>query len=607
MSGVVLPSEAFGKVFPFFVAANRELIVQSVGPSLTEIAPQVRCGDDFVVHFALDRPKITVNFEELRKRETALFLFRLRENNLVFRTQVVWVESEGSFLFLASPQLQEIEQMRQFNLKPGHFPVHDPLLDHLLALQYRRILTDDLTRLNAELAAARDTAVVASRLKSDFLSSMSHEIRTPMNGVVATADLLLGSKLNFQQRDLAETLRASSQSLLSLLNGILDYSKIENSVNELESVPCDFVDLAEEVVELFWAAANAKGIGLKVKFSLDQRWRFLADPGRLRQVISNLVGNAVKFTAQGSVTVGMVQTADNIRIQVKDTGMGFDNTTKARLFKPFSQADANIQRRFGGTGLGLAICKKTVELWGGEIDVDSEPGRGTCFWFDHPLRPCEDLSATALPEVAAVDVRDAAQRFEIEKLLAWMGVRVSESDEGCLLTDNTETAAQRPMSVLLRPPITTRRIRALLGRSSSGGGGATSGVFGRRAPLVLLVEDNAVNRKVGSLLLRRLGCQCDIACDGSQAVQAVEKKNYSLVLMDKQMPVMDGLEATRQIRKSFPPDRLTIIALTASSFTTDRDACLAAGMNDYMTKPIDARSLETVLARWGLPVESFAV
>jgi len=577
---LTLTAEQLSQLFPHYIATDRNFVVLSRGASLADSFPELCEGASLFAHALLLQPNINPSAETLRKHSTNALRMRLIRTSTDLQGQFLWLERDEAFLFLLSPLAAE---------DPFERPPSEGSL--------------------TELVSARDRALAENRTKSEFLAAMSHEIRTPMNGIIATADMLLESKLNFEQRDLAETLRSSSQSLLSLLNGVLDYSKLESSTNELETVPCDLVDLAEEVLELFWASAKSKGLDLTLDFAFDQNWQFMADPGRIRQVLSNLVGNALKFTKQGAVTIRLLQTAGKVRIEVEDTGIGFDEAVKARLFEPFMQAESGIQRRFGGTGLGLAICRKTVQLWGGEIDARSVPGKGTVFWFDHPANACDldsvsESSRYELPAKVALEMRESHLRFRAEELLCWMGIVVVKADsQAVLLTDNLQKAAENSNVALLRAPVTARRIRSSLRRVQFSSAQRQRQMFGRRAPLVLLAEDNLINRKIAVMLLRRLGCQCDIACDGQQAVQAVQKRDYAVVLMDTQMPIMSGLEATKYLRQLPKGSKLSIIALTANSNAADREACLAAGAYEYLTKPIDAVSLANALSRCGLEVQ----
>jgi signal transduction histidine kinase/DNA-binding NarL/FixJ family response regulator/HPt (histidine-containing phosphotransfer) domain-containing protein len=388
----------------------------------------------------------------------------------------------------------------------------------------------------AELAAARDAAMEASRLKSSFLAMMSHEIRTPMNGVIGLNELLLQTELDADQRRLAQGVQLAGRSLLGLINDILDFSKIEAGQLELESVPFDIRSVLDQVVEMLGPTAADKGIPVSVQVEDDVPRRVVGDPTRLGQVLSNLLSNAVKFTPRGQVTVAAhvaEHTGDTVLLEVTvtDTGIGIPEEQQERLFEPFRQADASTTRTHGGTGLGLAIARQLVQALGGEIDVDSRTGIGSRFRFSARFTvPPENEQHASAPVVAAVESADAEGR-------------------------------------------------------------------GR----VLVVEDNDINQLVALGILEALGYTGEVAVNGADAVERVAKRQYDAVLMDIQMPVMDGVTAARQIRADEPDgSRVPIIAMTASAITGERERCLAAGMDDFLSKPVSsdqlAASLQTQLS-----------
>jgi PAS domain S-box-containing protein len=389
-----------------------------------------------------------------------------------------------------------------------------------------------------QLAAARDEALEASRLKSQFLANMSHEIRTPMNGVLGMAQLLLNGNLEPGQRRRVVALRESGQSLLTIINDILDFSKMEAGKLELEEVDFNLLAAAESVVSLLSSPANDKGLSLTLDVARGVPGWVRGDSVRLRQVLINLLGNAVKFTERGGVefTIGQAASGD-LRFAVRDTGIGIDPSSKDRLLEPFTQADASTTRRFGGTGLGLAICRQLVELMGSSLKFTSEPGAGTTFWFE-----------VALPAVETGDGEHAAT-----------GTRPAGDD-----------ASDRPAPSL-----------------------------GENAR-ILLVDDAEINREVGRGLLESLGYNVEMVSSGSEAVEAVRHSPYAAIVMDCLMPDMDGYEATRRIRALEGPGRHTpIVALTAAAMAGDRERCLAAGMDDYVSKPLDLDLLHAALERSG--------
>ncbi len=388
-----------------------------------------------------------------------------------------------------------------------------------------------------ELLAARDAAQAADRAKTSFLANMSHEIRTPLNGILGMAHLLRRGGVNPKQADQLDKIEVSGRHLSSLINDILDFSKIEAGKLVLEHADFTLDDMIGDTLAVVANGASARGLQLSVDMQ-DMPQALCGDRTHLAQALINYLGNAIKFTPEGSIVLkGRVSAeTDNdylLHFEVIDTGIGIAPDGQARLFEAFTQADSSTTRRFGGTGLGLAITRKIIQLMGGEVGVTSIPGQGSTFWLDVRLGKGEPLESAAPPE----------------------------------LPDNAEQILQRD----------------------------------HRGARVLVVDDDAINREVMEMLLTDIGLKVDIAENGIEAIEKASATDYALIMMDQQMPKMGGLEATRKIRQLVDRSATPIVAMTASAFAPDRERCLAAGMNDFIAKPVNIEELFQTLLRWLRP------
>ncbi|MCK6546079.1 ATP-binding protein [Myxococcota bacterium] len=555
--------------------------------------------------------------------------------------------------------------------------LHEAALREQVVAEKNRELEREIeekNRAEAAMRAARDAAEAAARAKGEFLANVSHEVRTPMNGVVGMTSLLLETPLSTQQREFVDTIRRSADALLVVIDDVLDYSKIEAGRLELEVHDVELHALVEDVAELLAVRAHDKGLELTSIVAPSVPELVRGDAGRLRQILLNLVGNAVKFTERGEVVVDVDATVERdvarVTFRVIDTGVGIPEDRRDRLFRSFSQVDGSAQRRFGGTGLGLAISKRLVEAMGGAIGVESAVGAGSTFWFTVPLPRSDTAPATTRAlfgrSILVADER-ARSRQSLAAMIESLGARpvlattqaeaVAElcsgtafsavlvsttlssasSDRLCTVLRDAATRSPRatpPAFVRLssdahhpardaltragfaadvsRPVKRARLVEALTDAVSRPDPLPCAPPLApsttRAAPLgaILLAEDNEVNRQVAVHMVERLGYRVAVVENGLEAVRALERTTFDLVLMDVQMPELDGIAATRRIRaleaerarSGQTPRRTPVIAMTAHAMLSDHEECLAAGMDDFVPKPVRPHALAETLRRW---------
>jgi two-component system, sensor histidine kinase and response regulator len=525
-------------------------------------------------------------------------------------------------------------------------------------------------QLEAELARTRDAALESAKLKSQFVANMSHEIRTPLNGILGMTGLLRDTELDERQAQYLDTVQTSADALLSLISDILDFSKIEAGKLDFESIPFALDAVAEDVLDLLKVRVKGKPVELVLRVEDGVDPRVIGDPGRVRQVLTNLVGNAVKFTTKGDVIVTLraepgaaALGRTRLRLEVRDTGSGVPQGSQDRLFEPFTQVDGSSTRAHGGTGLGLAISRQLVGLMGGIIGMTSEVGKGSTFWFsmeldaDHDAQSDPDVPQSLQGARVIVADDNAACREAIALMLRRWGAEIEEvgsldalvrrldrSDAGCellilehdldgadgaalaarlrkahpdhgyaqlLLTELGVNVPRRALAEAqvgrcVQKPVRSRTLLRALGAVlagempagplvSRGSPQRSGGLFGDRKVRVLVADDNPINQRVAVAQLATLGLTADVASNGQEVLLALQYVEYDVILMDCQMPEMDGYDATRTIRRNRGSGPPFIVAMTAHAMQGERERCIEAGMNEYLAKPFRAQQLASVL------------
>ena len=670
--------------------AFREDDVMSALRAVAIAQGQTDCGRDLTIGLQTK----AIAREDRGPKETGAEPAALNIEGGVFKAN-----GDDDLMFLGTISPVEIRNLQDLGLQVDDFGPVDPSPALAIMAELNATMLSDAQQMNSrlkrllnksdamakDLEAERAKAVHANQMKSKFLANMSHEIRTPINGILGNAELMLETELNQRQAHYAETIGRSSEMLLALVNDILDFSKAESGELKLESAPFDLLQVVEDVAELMTPNALAKNIDLAVRYVPDTPQFVIGDSVRIRQILCNLVGNAIKFTSEGHVLLtveiaedtGKIEGDLALKMSIKDTGIGIPPDKQGLIFERFAQADGSTTRTYGGTGLGLSICKRLVELMGGKIHVESVVGEGSTFWFtivlgrdrslqsievDHSLLRgkrllivddieinrlildeqlgaaglvCTAVESSASAIKALREAYHRGQPFDFAILDYMMpdenGTQLAARIQGevifaqtiLIMLSSADLGAEREkttnISAFLAKPARRKQLLDSLtalslaktdGRSLDGLNGAA---FKERPPRndnqpprfelrVLLVEDNRVNRALAKESLTKLGCDVTTAEDGKVATERVEEAKFDIIFMDCQMPVMDGFEASRFITKLIAERRLPkipIIALTANAMPGDRERCLEAGMDDYMTKPLRKKILIDMLNKWG--------
>lgn len=620
-------AELFKQAFPFHFLVNAERVLVSVGPSLAKAFPNLRLGEPLEDLFEVVRPpRAFERWGRHLERPRTIWVLRDPESGLRMRGQMLMTK-DGQAYFAGSPWLEDLEALERSRLRLSDFAVHDASIDYVAMMQGLHTSLQDARELADGLSRANREAQEANAAKSRFLATVSHEIRTPLNGMLGLVDLLLDGELPDEVRETLTVVHSSSKMLAALLSDILDFSKIEAGRLELEELEVDPRALVLETRKLFADMASKKSLPLAVSVDLRLPERVLADSMRLRQLLINLVNNAIKFTEKGEIVlVARVEEGalgHSWSLEVHDTGVGMDEVTQSRLFEPFMQADASTTRRFGGTGLGLSICRRIVEQMGGTLSVRSVLGSGSCFSARLPLK----VVGEALGEPLRLALpRDWSR--ELGEFNSVLGVELVEpnaaqarwvqSDGSLWLEDDQGRRAHLPDQaagmtlgqwVRCLSPWLSRKDVALRARTHAATQkpevgqaalpSAPPGIVDQSArPRVLVADDTPTNRLVARKMLERLGVDVQLCETGIEVLEVLDPEVHRLVLMDFQMPELDGFEATRQLRERLGDACPVILGFTANGVAEEHERALEAGMAGIVSKPVQLKSMRHALERW---------
>ena len=665
LSNLLSQSDQLDRLFPFSFALDAELRIAEAGPGLRTLCPQLEIGHPWTDHLSLNRPVTKIrSIHDFQRLADGLVMVRPIGQTLPLRMQLL--PHEGHVIFIGSPWASDTEQLDEAGLELSDYAKWDPLPDFLFLVRGTRRALDKATDLATKLEAQSDTLREAKReaeeaniAKGRFLATMSHEIRTPMNGVIGLLALLLETDLTDQQRRLLEGCHSSAETLTLVINDVLDFSKIESGQLALSNHEFDLVEMIDELMNTLAVRMSDTKTRLMHVFGEGVPNRVWGDAARLRQILTNLLDNAVKFTSEGHVRLTVSQHDGAIRFLVDDTGPGIPTVEQDRIFDAFSQVDSSTTRQSGGTGLGLAISSKLAEKMGGQLSLESTVGEGSSFWLDVTLRPSNKGDAQSEFTTAAthtarhaliVDryepsrsmLRDTLRNHGFESAeyptvdaainaiesfppdskldFAFIARRSIEDPQCSELTDALRTRNVKCVAVdqfhhavehskppgfetwLYTPVLQSSLLYVLDGIENAPMATESSQpermVEEPNEFHVLIVEDNVTNRFYIRTTLDERGFKTTTAHNGAEAVEAFEKNNFDLVLMDCRMPVMDGIEATQRIRDyeetiatGPKPARVPIVAITADAVQSELDRCFDAGMDGYLTKPFTPSQL----------------
>ncbi|MBL4634551.1 MAG: response regulator [Kofleriaceae bacterium] len=629
------------ELFPFLLQVSKENLVVSIGPSLARLCPEL-LGQNIADCFrAKSRNLSELNFDTLKKTHKKALALVLQRRELGFRGQV-WLRENGSLYLLISPWCDQMSDLTVHNIAMSDFARHDLSVDLLFRMQTHKVALDDATRLaqrldqeRRELAHAKERTEEAEKAQSDFLSAMSHEIRTPLNGVLGMAQLLAWTKLDHEQSLFVHTLIDSGAILSAVISDILDFSKIRSGNIDIESSEFSLIQVVEQVADLVSPIAQQKGLEFNTQLATTLPRLVVGDSNRITQILLNLLNNAIKFTTEGTVVLAASwDEGTGLTISIEDTGIGIDAAAVETLFTPFTQAATSATKEFGGTGLGLSICLTLAECMGGSVACESVCGQGSTFTLSLPIHavppltsPSPDPTKVALIGVGSLDQKSfslLAERlcaevvtFEhADELPAGNWARifvcasltpVEDSYQGAPVSLITNLSLLQETRKHWRGEILTRpfKLSALRDQLLSDGKEQaaptpmtlTDNLARLRGTRVLIVEDNPVNQFLTKAIMDKLECPYQVAVNGQEAVDAVHANEFDLVLMDCQMPVMDGFEATQHIRADPMNDHLPIIAITAGAGSQTRQVCMDAGMTAFLTKPVKIIALSAMMVR----------